>query len=386
MNRTIVLAGSLAQKPHQAGHTWVFLQYLLGFRRLGWDVLFLDRLEPDMCVDAAGNRCSIEICTGFLYLKDVMTAFGLEDSFAVACDGGRRFIGLPREEVLNRVNESAALINVMGFFTDPEVLAKAGTRVFFDIDPGFGQMWRELGWHDPYAGYDRYVTIGERIGQADCTVPDCGLTWITTKQPVVLEYWPASEGPSDGAFTSIGAWRGPYGSVEYGGRTYGLRAHEFRKFMTLPTLSKETFEVALDIHSAETNDLALLSTNGWRLEDPSVAAHDPGAYQAYLSSSKAEFMVAKNMYVQSKSGWFSDRSICYLATGRPVLAEDTGLEDLSATGEGLVTFQTLDEAVAGAAEISRHYVHHSRRARQLAEQHFDSDIVLSRLLSQLGVS
>ena len=383
---TIVLAGSLAQRPHVGGHTWVFLQYLLGFRRLGWDVLFLDRLEPEMCLDAAGNRCSAEASSGFEYMKDVMTQFGLGSDFAVACDGGQRFIGASREEILSRVRDAAALINVMGFFTDEEVLATAKKRVFFDIDPGFGQMWRELGWHDPYKGYDQYVTIGERIGQQGCTVPDCGLTWVTTKQPVVLECWPASEGPSDGAFTSVGAWRGPYDPVEFDGRTYGLRVHEFRKFMTLPTLSHEAFEVALDIHSAETNDLALLSRNGWRLADPAVSARDPRAYQAYLSGSKAEFMVAKNMYVQSKSGWFSDRSICYLASGRPVLAQDTGLADLYATGEGLLTFTTLDEAVAGAAEIGRDYPRHQRRARELAEQHFDSDIVLARLLGELNLA
>ena len=382
----IVLAGSLAQRPHIGGHTWVFLQYLLGFRRLGWDVLFLDRLEPEMCVDAAGARCSAEACIGFQYLSDVMAEFGLGDRFAVACDGGQRFIGLSREEVVSRVGDAAALINVMGFFTDPEVLATARTRVFFDIDPGFGQMWRELGWHDPYKGYDHYVTIGERIGQPGCTVPECGLTWVTTKQPVVLEHWKASEGPVDGAFTSVGAWRGPYDPVEFEGRTYGLRVHEFRKFMTLPTVSSEAFEVALDIHSAETNDLLLLSTNGWRLADPTVAAHDPRTYQAYLSGSKAEFMVAKNMYVQSRSGWFSDRSICYLASGRPVLAQDTGLAGLYATGEGLLTFQTLDEAAAGAAEIGRDYPRHQRRARELAEQYFDSDIVLTRLLGELDLS
>ena len=385
MNKSIVLAGSLAQKPHQAGHTWVFLQYLLGFQRLGWDVLFLDRMEPEMCVDAAGARCQAERSTGLVYLNDVMREFGLETKFAVACDAGQRFIGLSRDEVLHRVEDADALINVMGFFNDEEILATARMRVFFDIDPGFGQMWRELGWHDPYNGYDHYLTIGEKIGQPGCTVPDCGLTWVTTRQPVVLEHWPASPGPSDGAFTSVGAWRGPYGSVEYGGRTYGLRAHEFRKFMTLPRLSREVFEVALDIHSAETNDLAGLSENGWRLIDPSVAAQNPSAYRSYLSGSKAEFMVAKNMYVQTQSGWFSDRSICYLASGRPVLAQDTGLVDLYETGEGLVTFRTLDEAVEGAAAIAGDYLRHSRRARQLAETYFDSDIVLTRLLAKLGL-
>lgn len=380
-----MLAGSLAQKPHQAGHTWVFLQYLLGFRRLGWDVLFLDRLEPGMSVDAAGNPCEAEASTGFRYLHDVMQAFGLGESYAVACDGGRRFVGLPREVVLQRVADAAAFINVMGFFTDPEVLGRAQTRVFFDIDPGFGQMWRELGLHDPYHGYEHYVTIGENIGQAGCTVPDCGLTWVTTKQPIVLEHWRVSACPPGASFSSVGSWRGPYGPVEFGGKTYGLRVHEFRKFVALPAMSNETFEVALNIHSAETGDLALLAGNGWRLVDPAAVARDPQSYRTYIAGSKAEFMVAKNMYVQSKSGWFSDRSICYLASGRPVLAQDTGLAGLYETGEGLVTFQTLEDAVAGADEIGRDYVRHSRRAREVAERYFDSDIVLTRLLKHLNL-
>jgi len=382
---TIVLAGSLAQKPHQAGHTWVFLQYLLGFRRLGWDVLFLDRLEPGMSVDASANPCEVEASTGFRYLHDVMQAFGLGESYAVACDGGSRFVGLSREVVLQRVGDAAAFINVMGFFTDPEILGRAHTRVFFDIDPGFGQMWRELGLHDPYHGYEHYVTIGENIGQAGCNVPDCGLTWVTTKQPIVLEHWPVSACPPGASFSSVGSWRGPYGPVEFGGKTYGLRVHEFRKFVALPTMSRETFEVALNIHSAETSDLALLASNGWRLVEPAAVARDPQSYRAYIAGSKAEFMVAKNMYVQSKSGWFSDRSICYLASGRPVLAQDTGLAGLYETGEGLVTFQTLAEAVAGAEDISRDYARHSRRARELAERYFDSDIVLARLLKRLNL-
>ena len=386
MKGTIVIAGSLAQKPHQGGHTWVFLQYLLGFQRLGWDVLFLDRLEPEMCVDTSGNRCAAEASTGFRYLQDVMTTFGLGDRFAVACDAGQRFIGLSRQDVETRVGEAATLINVMGFFSDTEILARARTRVFLDIDPGFGQMWRELGWHDPYHGYDHYVTIGENIGRPGCTIPDCGLTWVTTKQPIVLEHWPVSEAPAGAAFTSVGSWRGPFGPIEYDGKTYGLRVHEFRKFIALPTLSSEVFEVALNIHSAETNDLALLSKHGWRLADPVAAAWTPQTYQAYIAGSKAEFMVAKNLYVQSLSGWVSDRSICYLATGRPVLAQNTGLDDLYETGEGLVTFRTLDEAVAGADEISRNLPRHSRRARELAESYFDSDRVLSRLLGKLGLA
>ncbi|MDB5302808.1 MAG: hypothetical protein JWM97_357, partial [Phycisphaerales bacterium] len=141
---TIVLAGSLAQRPGVGGHTWVFLQYLLGFRQLGWHVLFLDALGPDMCADAAGDRCPVERSENLRYLAHVMERFGLGDDFSLLYKDseGRRFIGLPRGDVLERVRGSALLINVMGFLTDEELLTAAPRRVFLDIDPGFGQMWR----------------------------------------------------------------------------------------------------------------------------------------------------------------------------------------------------------------------------------------------------
>lgn len=382
---TIIVAGSLAQKPGHGGHTWVFLQYLLGFRRLGWDVLFLDRLEPEMCLDREGNPCPVERSHNLAYLREVMSAFGLGEAYSVIYGGGERFLGVPKQEVLERVSHSAFLLNVMGFLNSEEMLAAAPKRVFLDIDPGFGQMWRELGLHDPFGGHDYFVTVGQNVGKASCSIPLCGLDWITTPQPVVLEHWtPQPEGGP--YFTSIGAWRGPYGPVEYQGRTYGLRAHEFRKYAALPRLSGKPFQVALDIHPAETRDLTLLEENGWDLVDPAIVAADPRAYRDYIGGSRAEFMVAKNMYVQSNSGWFSDRTICYLASGKPALAQDTGLGDLYPSGEGLVTFSTLDEALNGVEAISGDYRRHSRTARAIAEEYFDSDVVLSRLLAKLDVA
>jgi hypothetical protein len=386
MKGLIVFAGSVAQKPSQGGHTWVFLQYLLGFRQLGWDVLFLDRLEPEMCLNASGAPCPLEASTNLRYLHHVMDAFGLSESFSIACNGARQFVGLSRQEVLTRVGSAATLINVMGFFNDAEILAAARHRMFLDIDPGFGQMWCELGLHDAYAGYDRYVTVGENVGRPGCAVPDCGLTWKTTRQPIVLAQWPVSAPAPAGRFTSIGAWRGPFAPIEHQGRMYGLRAHEFRRFMQLPKLTQESFEVALDIHAAETTDLKRLAEQGWRLADPRQVAADPAAYRTYIAQSKAEFMVAKNMYVETQSGWFSDRSICYLASGKPVLAQDTGLASLYPLGRGLVCFSTLEEAVAGVEEISNHYESHCRAAREIAEEYFDSDKVLTRLLEIMGAA
>jgi hypothetical protein len=383
MAEKIVFAGALAQKPKVGGLTWVHLQYVLGFRRLGFDVLFLDEVQPDVLVDATGRPSRLGESVNLNYFRDVMSGFDLSDSFALIADEGKTVIGRSRAEVLEHVKDSVCLVNVMGFLKDDEILASARRRVFLDIDPGLGQLWCELGLHDLFAGHDDFVTIGEKIGAPDSPIPDCGLTWITTPQPVVLDFWPPHP-QVDGRFTTIASWRGPYGPIEYHGRTYGLRVHEFRKFVELPRLTEASFELALDIHPDEVADLRLLAENDWSLVDPVGVAGDPFAYRSYIQRSRAEFMVAKSLYVEGNTGWFSDRSLCYLATGRPVLAQDTGFTSIYPTGDGLIAFRTTEEAVSGVEEILRDYPHHTRAARGLAETYFDSDKVLTRLLERLG--
>jgi hypothetical protein len=381
---TIAVAGSLAQLPHHGGHTWVFLQYLLGFRRLGYDVLFIDRLEPGMCIDDTGCAAPFARSFNLRYLREVMDRFGLGDCWTLRYDGGREIAGLSHARVLERLERSAILVNVMGFLDDPELLAAAHRRVFLDIDPGFGQMWRDLGLRDIFAGHDDHVTIGENIGRPNCTIPRCGIEWITTKPPVVIEEWPAKPGEG-GTFTSVASWRGPFGPIEHRGRTYGLRVHEFRRFLDLPARTALAFDVALDIDDADAADRQRLLDHKWTLVNPRLVASDPWRYRDYVGASRAELMVAKHLYVETRSGWFSDRSACYLASGRPVLAQDTGLSELLPTGAGVVTFATIDEAVQGAKAIDRDYRRHARAARDVALDVFDSDRVLSKLLDRLGV-
>jgi hypothetical protein len=384
--KSIVIAGSLAQKPGRGGHTWVFLQYLLGFRKLGWDVLFVDRLEPGMCTDEAGNRTAAAPSWNVRYLTDVMCRFGFDRDFAVLCDGDAGTIGLTRQALIERVRSSAALIDVMGFLDDEEILGSARRRIFLDIDPGFGQMWHALGLRDMFGRHDAYVTIAENMGQPSCGVPTCGLDWITTRQPVVLDEWPAA-GNDAGArpITSVVSWRGAYGPVTYGDRTYGLRAREFRKFATLPVRCRGRFELALDIHAGDAADVDLLRSQGWALVAPGDVAGDPWRYRQYIGQSAAEIMIAKGMYVDTRSGWISDRSICYLASGRPVLAQDTGLVNLLPTTEGLLTFTSCEEAIGAVAAVRREPERHQRAARRLAEAHFESSWVLGALVRKLAL-
>jgi len=184
-----VLGGALAQKPRHGGHAWVLLQYLLGFKRLGWDVLFLDRLPSNV----SGPPSSF---------FRTMRAFGLDEQFALLRDGSADTVGLSREAVLERIRSSAALLNIMGFLTDPDILGSAAERVFLDIDPGFPQMWTALGLYAGLTDHNAFVSIGANIGQPSCTIPTCGLEWITTLQPVALDRWPVRP-TSSKQFTSV---------------------------------------------------------------------------------------------------------------------------------------------------------------------------------------
>lgn len=380
----VIIAGSLAQRPGVGGHAWVFLQYLLGFQRLGFEVLFLDWLDAAMCRDPAGGRCGAGESWNVRYLAEVMAQAGLAGAWSVNFQQGGETLGMPRAAVLDFARQTDVLINVMGFLSDAEILGSARRRVFLDIDPGFGQMWQELGLATVFGGHDAYVTIGENIGQPDCTIPTCGLPWITSPPPVVLAEWPVTAAADDAPFTGIASWRGPFGPVEFAGRTYGLRVHEFRKFVTLPSVTGQRFDLALDIAPSETRDLALLQENGWNLRDPRAAVSGVNDYRSFIQRSQAELMIAKNMYVQSRSGWMSDRSICYLASGKPVLAQDTGFSRRYPAGAGLLAFTTLDEARAGVEEITRDRARHGRAARAVAEEYFAADKVLTRLLEQIG--
>jgi glycosyltransferase involved in cell wall biosynthesis len=371
----IVVAGSLAQRPKRGGHAWVFLQYLLGFRRLGYEVLFLDRLSPAMAApgEAWPPKRAVE------WLHDVLEPHGLEREYAILLEGdGPETIGLSRREILERLRRSTLLIDVMGFLDDDELLAAAPRRLFLDLDPGFPQMWQKLGLHRSFGFHDVYATVGLRVGKAGSAVPTCGVEWIPTPQPVVLEEWPAS--PSGANYTSVGSWRGPFEPIDFAGERYGLRAHQMRRFASLPGAVSVPLELALDIEDADAADADALRDGGWRLVEPDRAAGSADEYRRYVQNSRAEMGVAKDMYVRSRGGWLSDRSLCYLASGKPVLAQATGFELEIETGTGLLSFEGPEEAAAGIEEIESDYARHSNAARELARERFGSDRVLRDLL------
>ena len=378
----IVVSGGVAGVPGQAGIAWVMLQYLLGLRRLGHGVFFIDPLAPEALTP---KGTSLATSTNAAFFHRLMAEFGFADASSIlVTDGSHATAGQPYAAVKEIVAQSDILLDISGKLRDPELLAAARRAVYLDIDPAFTQLWQEVQGIDMgLGGHSDFVTVGLNIGQPDCPVPTLGLDWITTLQPAVLERWPVTPAPKAGSLTTIANWRG-YGSIEHQGIFYGQKVHALRELITLPTLTSEVFELALEIDPGEVKDLAALAANRWRVVSPDDVAGTPSSYQAFIRASKAEFGFAKTGYTASRCGWFSDRSICYLASGRPVLAQDTGFANALPTGRGLLTFSTIPDVLDAIDSLNENYEDHARAARALAEEHFDSDRVLGRLLSRLG--
>jgi hypothetical protein len=378
---TIVLSGMIAADPYQGGATWALLQYLLGFQRLGHSVYFIEPLPE---ASLAPNGAAPENSINARYFRDVIAAFQQEASSALLSFGTRETVGLTYQRLVQVSRKADVLINISGMLTDPELTARIPIRVYLDLDPAFNQLWQATQAIDMrFEGHTHFVTIGQAIGRPDCLVPDCGRAWLTTFQPVVLERWPRATAIVYDGLTTIGNWRG-YGSIEYGGVLFGQKVHSLRRFLSLPTRTRERFLMALAIHPEEQKDLRDLAENGWHLLDPGRLASHPADYQRFIQGSKAEFGIAKSGYVASRCGWFSDRSACYLASGRPVIAQETGFSEYLPTGAGLFGFTSLEDVLAAIEALRSEYGRHSGAARALAEEYFDSDKVLTRLLQKVG--
>ncbi|MBI3943417.1 MAG: hypothetical protein HY326_10430 [Chloroflexi bacterium] len=380
---TILLSGMIAATPYQGGATWAVLQYLLGFRRLGHEVYFVEPLAQTALRPASAPLAQSDNAR---YFRQVMADFRLEKAAALLLEGSQETVGLPYARLRAITQTADVLVNISGMLQDQELTGSIPTRVYLDLDPAFNQLWYAAQGIDMhFANHTHFVTIGKAICTPECIIPTCGREWITTLQPVYLPLWPVAGEITHHALTTVANWRG-YGSVEYQGVFYGQKAHSLRQFFPLPTLTAEKFQLALAIHPAETRDLAALVANGWALVDPVEVAGTPSAYQRFVQGSKAEFGIAKSGYVASNCGWFSDRSVCYLASGRPVIAQETGFSRYLPIGEGLLAFRTMDEALVRIDQLNSDYQHHARAARGIAEAYFDSDKVLSRLLQCLGAA
>ena len=387
MTSTVVVGGAIANKAGNGGESWVRLSWAEGLRRLGLDVWLVEEIAPETCVDDEGKPASFQESANRSYFAHVARHHGWAGRAVLVCPGDEpQAWGASWADAVAVATDADALVNISGNLRHPSLVAGPRHVAYVDLDPGFTQIWQEQGADLGLDRHDLFFTLGARIGAPGCPIPTGGREWRHVHPPVVLDDWPVVPCEFPELFTTVGSWRGAYGPVEHEGRRYGVKAHEFRKLAPLPGLAPGRYEIAMSVDSGDERDRHLLADAGWSLRKPSEVAADPACFRRYVQGSGAEVSAAQGMYVQSMSGWFSDRTVRYLASGRPALVQDTGFGGELPTGVGLVPFTDLAGAVAGVARISTDWAAHSEAARAIAEVHFAHDVVLPRFLDACGIA
>jgi hypothetical protein len=361
------------------GLVWHHLQYILGLVKLGHDVYFLeDSDDYESCYDPQTDSMGTDPSFGLQFLNQTLTHFNLSDRWAYFDAHRNNWFGFPNAKELCATAD--VLLNVSGVNPLRSWCESIPRRVFVDTDPAFTQI-RHL--QDPQAQdlasrHNAFFTFAENFSQTGCAIPDDGFPWQPTRQPIVLDAWKASPGDPNSSWTTVMQWDS-YSSREYEGRHYGMKSESFGPYMHLPEVSGQTFSLAVGSSSAPRSALA---SHGWKVSNPLEVIGTPFDYQQFISGSKGEFSVAKHGYVTSRSGWFSERSAAYLASGRPVVTEDTGFSKFLPLGKGLFAFSSMSEAVDALETVSANYEEHCRHARRIAEDYFNADLVLSSLLER----
>ena len=357
----VLLAGRVAAQPDQGGATWAVLQWVLGLRALGHRVTVVEQLPAPATREQTTYARTVERQTG-------VTTLLLTGASA---------------DLVRSIGPVDLLVNLSGVLRDPALLAAAPRRLYVDLDPGFTQVWHAQGADVGLVGHTAYATVGLRLGEADCPVPTDGLDWLTVLPPVVLDRWQPGAPVREPAATSVGHWRS-YGPVVHEGLHYGQRAHSARRLLELPSRSPLPVRLALGISPQESADLAALREHGWQLADPCLLAGTPADYRSFVRGSTAELGIAKSGYVDARTGWFSDRSACYLAAGRPVVAQETGWSDVLPSGAGLHAYDDVAGAAAALEAVLADPVGQSQAAHAVARDHLDAHKVLGRLLEAVA--
>lgn len=381
----ILLGAVVSLPPISAGCAWNRLQYVLGLRRLGHDVCLIEEVRPEWCVDAAGRPCAYDASVNRRAFGEILERFGLLEQSCQLFDGGRAATGLSREAVRQAAREADLMINISGHVTSGLVLDEVRTLAYLDQDPVYTQLWQaEYGRDIGLARYDVCFTVGLNIGTPQSPIPDCGIRWHRTVPPVVPDLW-EHEGMGTDAlpcrFTTVASWGG-YGDLQFRGEWYRSKYDEVRRFADLPRRAGPRFQFELLLKNFAQGDegVRLLRENGWRVRRSGAEATDLGAYRDYVAGSFAEIGITKGAYVKGRSGWFSDRTASYLASGRPALAQSTAFEWHIPAGAGLLCFNDVEEAAAGAEEIASNYPRHCRAAREVAAEYLDYRKVLPAML------
>jgi hypothetical protein len=361
------------------GHFWVYMQYAQGLRQLGCDVYWLENFRSSG--DAEQDAAVLSLYTAR------MEAYGLGGKVILYISRGQtgatgrptEYIGMTQSEA-EAIFEQADLLLNFHYAMDPELLARFPRTALVDIDPGLLQFWisrRQLAIHR----HDFYFTTGETVGTPHALFPDCGLQWIHIRPAVCLDRWPYVYDPNREAFTTVSNWN-TVDWIRDGAEIYdNTKRASFLPFAELPGMTNQALELALYLGDGDAEDRIALERQGWRIRHSLEVARTPEMYQAYIQGSRGEFSCVKPSCMKFQNAWISDRTLCYLASGKPVVMQHTGPSSFLPNGEGMFRFSTLREAADALATINADYERHSRSAREIAETYFDARQIVERILS-----
>jgi hypothetical protein len=357
---------------------WHYLQYVLGLARMGHDVCFLEDSGDSRwcCYDPSRHLFDKDPTFGLNFAARAFQSAGIADRWGYYDAHTNRWHGPLAQSALDFCADALLLLNLSGENQLRSWTRTIPNRAFVDTDPVFTQIRHltDAARRENAAQHTAFFSFAENISRG-AAIPDDGFRWQPTRQPIVLDVWPVVPAPETGRFTTVMQWES-YTPREYQGRRFGLKSDSFMPYLDLPSRVGHLFEIAVGGRTGP----RVLGEHGWIVSDPLEVIPDPLGYQRFLQRSKAEFTVAKHGYVVSRSGWFSERSAAYLASGRPVVAEDTGFREHIPSAAGLLPFSSPDEAAGAVIDVIEHYEHHCRAARALAEAQFDSRQVLQKLL------
>ena len=378
----IVVLGYIVRGP-LGGLCWHYLQYMIGFRQLGHEVLFLeDSDDYPGCYDPSVNETATEPSYGVEFITKLFTKYELQNNWAYYDEHGDRWFGLSKDKVADFCKTADIVLNISNVNPLREWWMQIPTRVLLDTDPAFTQIrhieeerYRKIAEH-----HTHFFSFGENIGKEGCNIPDDGFKWKPTRQPVNLGLWKISDPNPSGYWTTVMQWDS-YKPRQFNGMRFGMKSASFKEYIDLPKTIDEKFQLAI---GAATAPLDKLTNAGWQLVNPLEVTLNDETFQQYLGNSKGEFSVAKQGYVVSNSGWFSERSAGYLASGRPVVMQETGFSDIIETGRGLFSFGSSEEAIEAITKIDIDYAMHCAHAREITEAFFNSDKVLTSLLNGLN--
>ena len=399
----IIVLGTMASDPY-AGMAWMHMQILIGLLRLGHNVYYFETTSAWPYNPVLESRVD-NPDYAVPYLKSVMEKFGIADRWAYRCSfsDNKEWLGLSKNRAENLLANADIVFNVSGSTWFEEEFSKIPRLIYFGTDPVYHEIKYAEGDESTINFINKHhdiVTYGENIGNPGCLIPPLPGLRSKTRQPILTDLWKNGE-PTKKEFTTIGNWRQAGRDIKFNGETYyWSKHHEFLKFIDLPKRIQQPIELAMNLKSLETikhgketqvpslglatDEYQLLTSNHWQLIDAPAFTTDPWTYRDYIQSSRGEFTFAKDQNIRLKSGWFSERSACYLAAGRPVITQDTGFGSTLPTGEGLFAFNTMEEILSAFEAINSDYKKHSRAASEIAEQYFRAETILEKVLIDLG--